>query len=284
MDIELEIRSVIKQPFNKDIYKRLVRLVHPDVDPSYIELFHLLNSWKNPKQQLKIQAGKTYTLSEISWSGHLSNIYKDDSCYIKISKSPKANKLIKNEYDTLLNIRSKLDGTNLHKFFVEPIEFLELKEKVNLSAFSYNTEPSYSLKEIMEHRPDGLSDAEFGWIFKRILTAIDIMHYCGFLHTCITEDHVLLRPQDHGAYLCGLGSSTTKELKFKIFDHPFEPCKQLDIYQAGQLGMRITKNKKYLGFLKSLCLGKNQIDTNLVHIMKDLDGILPPKKWVDFIL
>lgn len=281
MSLESEILAALKTEFDEKVYKKLIRQVHPDVDPTLIELFHKLNAWKDAKDKfIEIKAGKGYRIRTPKWVGHLSNIYECGT-YLKISKHPKANHLIKNEFEVLKKLQ-ELPPQCRHYFF-KPVEFMELKDKVQLSSFSYECPELISLKTVMEHRPNGLSDAEFGWIFKRILAGVDFLHMAGYTHTNITADHILINPENHGAVICGLAGATKDVSKMKLTEQPFISV-ALDVWQIGKLGKTLTRNPKFNGFLNSLTLAEKFLPNNLVEIAQSFEELLPPRKFVPFVL
>jgi hypothetical protein len=280
--VKLEVKAAISGPFNDALFKKLVRLCHPDVDPSLIQEFHALNKWRDSVDvKIKISAGRGYEISAPKWTGHLTNIYEANELYLKISKHPKANPLIKNEFAVLTELQ-KLPPQCRHYFF-KPIEFMELKDKVQLSSFSYEAAPLISLKTVMEYRPNGLTDPEFGWIVKRILAGIDFLHMAGYTHTNIISDHILLNADNHGAIICGLAGATKDASKMKLTEQPFLGP-ELDVWQIGKLAQTLTQNKRFISFFKSLTLSKNLLPTDLAAVSKEFSQILPPSKFVPFSL
>ncbi|MBK9940211.1 MAG: molecular chaperone DnaJ [Kouleothrix sp.] len=211
----------------KQRYRVLVRLAHPDRNPSRAAEANAacrdLNHWYAAAQQ-QIAAGtygvapriiitsgpRRYVGYAAPLAGDLCDLYPaelgDDQVLLKVARSAHDNDLLQAEARALHEIERGLAGQRVRAHFPTLIEHVLISDaagarrQVNVLRAEAGV---VSLAEVIRAYPRGLDPADAAWMFNRVLAALGAAHSLGLVHGAVTPAHVLVRPADHNGMLVG---------------------------------------------------------------------------------
>jgi hypothetical protein len=75
----------------------------------------------------------------------------------------------------------------------------------------------YSLEEIRQRFPDGLSPLHAVWMWRRLLMVLGFAHDLGVVHGAVLPRHVMILPEEHGLTLVDWSYASIRE------DHDYQP-------------------------------------------------------------
>lgn len=313
----------------KHVFRMLAKATHEDRFPSAEknkakEAFQFLNHWNEiaitevengtygQEKPVVISFRKhTYILIKKIMEGDLAEIYTcreekgSKTKILKLSKDKSVNLLLKNEAKNLLTI-SQHDGKQ-KKLIQNHIQKFENSFEINgrQGNFLELNEGFFSLEQVIEAYPNGISPKNMAWMFRRMLAALIGIHESGHVHGAVTPAHFMINPADHNGRLidfcyCLKPGEMIKNIcpKYKtlyppeVFEkRPVGP--ETDIFMAAKtielLSEESTWPRSIKYFLKSLSIGnqmrrpKNSVDIyqEFGNLLEDLWG---PPKWVDFVM
>jgi hypothetical protein len=204
-------------------YRNLLRRAHPDMfttpediadaNKAFIYLNSLWEKYSNPTRNKTptntIKTKKhTFTVEEKMWEdGSFTTLkatydagYK--TAYISIPGSPKDNDLFVNGGRALKKLK-KTVPEKYRVYYPELLEAFRLSNNGKMLQALATTKPEnlYSLKEVLEDYPEGISLKDLAWIFRRTLVAVGNANDAGIIHGGINLDSILIEPEMHGLLL-----------------------------------------------------------------------------------
>uniref|UniRef100_UPI001C5FD2BA molecular chaperone DnaJ n=1 Tax=Nonomuraea rhizosphaerae TaxID=2665663 RepID=UPI001C5FD2BA len=179
-------------------YRRLARLLHPDVSPGTEEAFtRLARLWEihNHGQQVG-----PYRVGPLLHRGGTANLYPaDDDALLKLPRDPAHNRLLVREADALTRIAAEADP-----------RFLPYIPRL-VSKFRHKAGRVVRQANVISRAPAGFVTLEavgtdrdprdVAWIWRRLLVATGLAHRAGVTHNAVLPRHVLVHPVDHGLVL-----------------------------------------------------------------------------------
>ncbi|MFN8568171.1 MAG: hypothetical protein U0Z44_11800 [Kouleothrix sp.] len=190
----------------KQRYRVLVRLAHPDRNPSRAAEANAacrdLNHWYAAAQQ-QIAAGtygvapriiitsgpRRYVGYAAPLAGNLCDLYPaelgDDQVLLKVARSAHDNDLLQAEARALHEIERGLAGQRVRAHFPTLIEHVLISDaagarrQVNVLRAEAGV---VSLAEVIRAYPRGLDPADAAWMFNRVLAALGAAHSLGLVH------------------------------------------------------------------------------------------------------
>lgn len=147
---------------------------------------------------------KKYTIDSTFASGALSTVYRAGDSLLKISHDTAGLHLLELEALLLQTLEKLLAATKSIKLYLPAlqetflIDYKGQRRRVNVIEFRSGY---VSLVDVMSAYPQGVGNAHFIWIFKRLLTILDFVHQSGVVHAAVLPEHVLVNPTTHGLML-----------------------------------------------------------------------------------
>lgn len=164
-----------------------------------------------PTIVIKSPKGKNYILLRRLAIGDIADIYfgieGDNEYIIKVSRVAEGHTLMEQEASLLKTILAKSTKFGYDHYFPALRESFEIRDKIKKCVTILNFEPEYSTLESVHALKGSLDPRHLAWIFKRALTALGVIHQCGYVHGAICPAHVMIRPRDHALQLIGFGQS-----------------------------------------------------------------------------
>ncbi|NRQ34048.1 molecular chaperone DnaJ [Nonomuraea sp. NN258] len=223
------------------VYRRLARLLHPDLGPGCEEAFgRLVSLWEayNRGQLVggyrigpPLHAGGTAMLYPAT-SARAGGTYGTGDMYdavLKVARDPADNHLLTAEAAALRTIATHGDP-----------RFLPYVPRL-VTHFRHRTGGTTRQANVISRAPGGfvpltrvtpgLDPRDAAWIWRRLLVAAGLAHRAGTTHGAIVPRHVLIHPIDHGLVLvdwCRAGATDqaddirllTRCVAGLIGDHP----------------------------------------------------------------
>jgi serine/threonine protein kinase len=211
-------------------YRRLVRIAHPDRNPSAPTLaqatFTLLETWRLRAQE-RIAAGlygTTSALTEIrtrkaAYAIHNQNgaagyatffaamrVGDRTPCLLKLTNEPSGNDLALRDADALRQLSA---NTHLARYLPTLLEtFLTddggMRRRASIFEAKRHT---HSLEAVRAAYPTGLDARDAAWMFNRLLEALAIAHGQGVVHGALVPANVHVITDTHGMELAEWGYS-----------------------------------------------------------------------------
>lgn len=208
----------------------------------------------------------TYVIRRLLRSGDIGDYYlavdADNNEYVlHISRNPKNNDLIKNESDVLnamaaSDVASDFEAWRYIPTCVASFEtpdgaaanVLQIANSGKDAALP-SFEHMHSLSEVVDIiGEDNMDIRHVGWIWRRILGALNVAHYLGVIHAGITPDSIWIStdPDNHGAVLMNWAHASSEQQRVKTISsrwrsiYPPEilakalPQPSSDLYMAGK--------------------------------------------------
>lgn len=253
-----ELKLSAKDLFiNDDVLRDLRVKYHPDkysTDEDKAQAGEIIGKLCILHDSLKIKPfvlatkKETYTFVKQIATGDVADVYTTNQKIIaKVSRVVGGDKLLRTEADYL----SKDHGA-YKKYFPILVDQLAIRDNITKHALFYDHEPGlYMLREIYDKHKETLDTRHIGWMFRRLLVGLGVLHVNGYVHGAVFPEHLLYRVADHGLMFCGLGHITkigeTVKYKSKL-GLPYYPPEVLnnkpstaatDIFMAAKVMLEI---------------------------------------------
>jgi curved DNA-binding protein CbpA len=183
-------------------YRRLARLLHPDLAPGAEEAFKQLASlWETYSRG---QAVGPYRVGPPLHKGGTAVLYPavregEGEALLKVARDPSDNPLLVREAAALRKIAAEGDP-----------RFLPYIPRL-IATFRYKAGGVVRQANVISRVPDGfvtlervgtgLDPRDVAWIWRRMLVAAGLAHRAGVAHGAVLPRHVLVHPVDHGLVL-----------------------------------------------------------------------------------
>jgi serine/threonine protein kinase len=203
----------------KSVYARLARSVHPDRnnDPRASEAFDKLQklweSMDSPTKPAKATVvtsklhvyelgsliGKTSTanLYNVTWdAGHGEGL-------MKITRKPTDMDLATAEVRALKKLREVPDQFQMyHPRLLDSFRFRDnATKKDRATLVTDRLDGFYSMAQIKQAYPYGVTGRDAAWMFRRLLVAVGTANDVGLVHGSVVPENVMIHPAKHGITL-----------------------------------------------------------------------------------
>jgi hypothetical protein len=119
-------------------------------------------------------------------------------------RGPANNDLVANEARLLSTLQREVDG-KYRAYFPELVAGFRHRDSKDGVMRRVNVltrlDGFYNLREVREAYPGGVEARSVAWMWRRLLVAVGAAKQAGVVHGCITPDHVLILPEQHGLVL-----------------------------------------------------------------------------------
>lgn len=156
----------------------------------------------------------TYRVNDFYAAGDCTNVYAatyaDDEGehdgLVKIVRNPRDGDLVSNEartLKTLLSDPATFDDISPYiSGYKEAFAYKPAGERKARQGIAFTRMPNlYTLTQVREHYPGGVSAKDAAWMFRRLLMALGFTHQMGIVHGAVLPEHVLIEPDLHGLVL-----------------------------------------------------------------------------------
>lgn len=224
------------------IYKKLARLVHPDLlnlQPADLKTRGEAAATKlNQFRDLANGKGKTSTSPAVfgQWvveqpivSGDLADIFqvnstkKDTHAILKVIRHPRDNDLIEAESTALKALHADTRSETYKIYIPTVLDRFKASDRaaIVLSASELpindgSIEPMLTLSEIMQLLGGTIDFRHLVWMSNRMLSALGFVHENGFVHGAVVPTHAMYGPVSHGMRLIDWCYSVSGESKKHI--------------------------------------------------------------------
>ncbi len=217
----------------RQIYRRLVKLTHPDKyatgdEAMAKEAFELLGAmWLVAKEAiaygsygvLTVEPTVTistkrhqYRVGSVLASGDLADLYSGvcdgvNPVVVKVAREASENDLVKSEARVLKFLREpdKPEGRVFMPLLPELVETFEFREEGSLASRQVNVfaaaEGLYSLEAVSRAYPRRINPKDMAWMWRRLLYVLGYIHARGVIHGAVLPSHVLIHPPTHSLLL-----------------------------------------------------------------------------------
>jgi hypothetical protein len=213
----------------RSTYRRLARLVHPDVNPdhktraeaAFARLSELWSAFNNggdpkPKPTTPVYETKRYTfvVNKLLDRGDIANVYgvtykgslHDSALYtaaLKMPRSPKNSDLIANEITALKKLKEGVpeDFRMYHPTTVDSFRHRDASHKDRRVIVTEYLDGFVSLRDVMRAYPTGIDGRDMAWMARRLWVAMDTAHRAGLSHNAVFPENVMIHPTMHGVVL-----------------------------------------------------------------------------------
>ncbi len=155
---------------------------------------------------------RSYRVTSLLATGDVSDVYQataDDKPYLlKCSRVKEGSSMLEREAKVLTEILSKAGTTSFSHNFETLCESFPVKDSFRKCVNVFTYEPGFFTLEQVHAKYPKLEPRHLAWIFKRVLSALGLVHRCGFVHGAILPCHVLVHAENHGSKIVGWGQST----------------------------------------------------------------------------
>lgn len=320
----------------KAVYRMLAKALHPDRNPgetaTATAAFRQLTAWYD-QAEAKMRAGTygdrgascagtvvasakdEYTLVRRLEDGDLCDVYlanaaKAGQVVLKVVRTPANGDLVRAEAATLNYLHSGWEGAALKAMQHIPKVLDSFRIKSGSATRFANVmpySPGITLAEAEQAYAANLEyvdPRDLAWMVNRMLGALVACHQAGYVHCCITPDHVYLHPDTHGGQLldwsyavkAGAPPKAIVPAWRSMFPHEFwhaDKSKRrpatfgADLYMLAKCVMYVTEDgarlpKPYAGLFRACLLGHGhrpqdsyEFFDEFQQVLKNLYG--PPK-------
>lgn len=180
------------------VYRRLARLLHPDVSPGTAAAFaRLAELWSDYNRGQRVGP---YRIGPPLHRGGTAVLYPaDGDALLKLPRDPADNHLLVREAAALTQIASDADP-----------RFLPYVPRL-ISKFRHKAGRTVRQANVLSRAPSGfvtltrlgtgLDPRDVAWIWRRLLVATGLAHRAGVTHGAVLPHHILVHPIDHGLVL-----------------------------------------------------------------------------------
>lgn len=206
---------------NKVEYRRLLRGSHPDmfIEPehkvkaqkAFVRLSELWNSsgFAQPAASPHLKTRKhEYVIGDKFHEDDVFNAYKAtydagyETCELWIAKNPQDSDISRNAGVNLRKLNKEVPE-RYRAFFPELVESFKYRQDGLDHGVVAQKIPGgfYSLAQVHQAYPHGISGRDVAWMFKRMLVAVGNAHDAGLVHGGISDNAFIIHPQFHGLML-----------------------------------------------------------------------------------
>jgi serine/threonine protein kinase len=213
----------------RSTYRRLARLVHPDVNPDHktraeaafarlSELWSAFNNGGDPKPKPQdptyVTKRHTFFVKNLIDRGDIANVYAvvwhDDpassilnNAALKMPRSPKNSDLIANEITALKKLKEGVDEDfrMYHPTTVDSFRHRDSESKDRRVVVTEFLDGFVSLRDVMRAYPTGIDGRDMAWMARRLWVAMDTAHEAGLSHNAVFPENVMIHPTMHGVVL-----------------------------------------------------------------------------------
>lgn len=182
------------------VYRRLAKLLHPDVSPGTAAAFaRLAELWEIFHRGQAVGGFRVGPPLHKGGTAVLYPVVDGEDALLKVARNPADNHLLRQEADTLERIARHGDP-----------RFLPYVPRL-VTKFRYKTGSTVRQANVISRAPagfvtlaqvrPGLDPRDMAWIWRRLLVAVGVAHRAGTAHGAVEPRHVLIHPIDHGLIL-----------------------------------------------------------------------------------
>lgn len=211
----------------RKVYRNLIRLAHPDMNPDNPTLSATVSSdinswWSKAEDRFKIgiygtsklshnpvvltYKSTSYEINDIWKTGDIADLYKTkDGLIVKLGRLPRDNDLLAREASNLRKIATATSESGYESYsqlFPELVNSFQVKlDRGTVTANVLRIHGGmYSLQDVLKLKGK-LDPRDWAWMYRRLLNALGFTHQrVGLVHGAVNLDHVLIHP-DHGLTL-----------------------------------------------------------------------------------
>ncbi len=186
------------------VYRRLARLLHPDVSPGSAAAFaRLATLWEVHNRGQRVGRHRVGPPLHKGGTAVLYPAAPDDGtgedAVLKVARVPAHSHLLVREATALRDLAVDADP-----------RFLPYLPRL-IDKFRYKTGSTVRQANVISRAPagfvaldrigTGLDPRDVAWIWRRMLVAVGLAHRAGLAHGAVLPRHVLVHPIDHGLIL-----------------------------------------------------------------------------------
>lgn len=255
----------------KALYRQLVQVVHPDhhADKSQATAAFTKLTAINAAAEAKVRAGtygdkaaaapapkaspvvvqvkrRKYVVGALRCSGDIADVYdctwadgaQDRKAVFKVARNAGDNDLIENEAKTLRHVFKKTSARaeKLLKLLPELVDDFSMRDakgasrRVNIFACYDEHIP---LERVLHAFPKGIDCKDAAWMFKRLLSALHLVHGAGVVHGAVIPPHVMVHPINHGAILLDWTSAAQDGARIPFASRAWRACYAPEVLSKG---------------------------------------------------
>ncbi|HKA67854.1 MAG TPA: molecular chaperone DnaJ [Actinomycetes bacterium] len=213
-------------------YRRLARLVHPDVAPDaarahalFARLSQLYAQFTTATTtRVTVRTGRgTVSVGPLLAQGDIANVYAADHAHPrrgsgaptgvptatvpavwKVTRDPRHNDLIEAEAHALGRIASHGDP-RFAPYLPQLLDaFTHRQADTGIhrrTTVLQRIDGFVSFAQLLDTFPGGLDPRDAAWMWRRLLVAIGTAHRAGIVHGAVVPEHVFVEPDEHGLVL-----------------------------------------------------------------------------------
>lgn len=241
-------------------------------------------SWgkKAPLVAVEIRTKRLYRNVEPLVAGDLYDLYLADvdgeswRVVLKLLRDPADEDLATAEWRNLQQLWSEKGeaAVNFQRYLPKMVETAKIAVggKVRRANVLREVRKANTIADVLSARPRGVDPRDMAWMWRRLLELLSWVHDRGLVHGAILPEHVLIRPDNHGARLVGWSCSVKAGEKVKAISAAREDwyapevgLKQsatpaTDVYMAARIAAALvdrTALPRKIGTLLDACLLRN---------------------------
>ncbi len=267
------------------VYKNIVRYTHPDIAVASDEIEKLMNDSTVLLNMLKTTAenqlqakcyGKfnnnpgiylgTYNTLHVLYEDEIAISYlatdeNTNPVVVRVAHNKDANEFMENEAFIIKQINQRPNFDKVAPFFPLLVKS-GMHDDLCVTVLSYpaefvSPEELVPLSKVMAATDNHIGDKHMAWIWRKILFAMDYMHYHGMVHAGLTPNSILITANNsdkHGVVLSNFGYTSNAQSPVTAMSESWEsvypdslvnpypgllpenelPTPQLDIYMAAR--------------------------------------------------
>lgn len=211
-------------------YRRLSRLVHPDIcastDPTKAtEAFRRLTALRDRAHAALTKSPSTsgtrvsmrsrqyrHDIGDLLVKGAVGRIYEatsslagsdtEQASVLKIATSPRDNDLLEQERRALKILRGGTDDT-FHPYIPALLDSFRHRDDGNAHTANVisRLDGFYTLEDVRRIYSRGVHPLDMAWMWRRLLVAVGYAHQSGIVHGAVLPDNVMVHPELHGLVL-----------------------------------------------------------------------------------
>lgn len=253
------------------LFRAMARVLHPDrckVAGAAAAMAKLTDLRERAEAELRagtygtatatIRAKQAYSHVRSLAAGDICDVYLGDyleagrnvTAAIKIARDPRDADLLQNEARALAKLRGDATFSKYVPRLIESARIPLGGKDRPANVLSYRP-GGYTLGQVIAAYPAGVEPRAFAWMWRRMLEALSWAHDCGLVHGAVLPEHVVVRPDDHGAKLIDWTASVKIGEPLRILSpsreayYPPEVAAKLpataatDIYMAAACGVAL---------------------------------------------